>query len=143
MIDFGACLNDFKSTDLDPRELILLYKSLLASNPDVLKRHFTTAEFGYDLKKIIDQYKLENNRPNVNTEQEILKSKKVVAAILEHKNQKFTSELNKNANKTIKFQYSKFSPFSHLIKPDRSGAGVLLKDVTAFLQTNLIKIYVE
>ena len=29
MLDFEKMTNDFKSTDLDPRELILLYKGLL------------------------------------------------------------------------------------------------------------------
>ena len=41
MLDFVGMTNDFKSTDLDPRELILLYKGLLISKDlNTLKKHF-------------------------------------------------------------------------------------------------------
>lgn len=43
----------------------------------------------------------------------------------------------------ISFLYSKFSPFSGYIKMDSKTQGVLLKDVVSFIQTNLIKLYVE
>ena len=66
----------------------------------------------------------------------------MVAQLLELKNKQFTSELIRNQNKTVKFQYSKFSPFTDLIKQDKHG-NLLMKDVTSFLQTNLIKLYVE
>lgn len=55
----------------------------------------------------------------------------------------FTSDLNKNPNKLKKFLYSKFSPFQNLIKREKTEAGVSLKDVVSFVQTNLIKLYVE
>lgn len=32
MMDFPGMLNDFKRTDLDPREMVLLYKNLLIYN---------------------------------------------------------------------------------------------------------------
>ena len=41
LLDFESMLKDFKSTDLDPRELILLYKNLLVYNEEALKKHFT------------------------------------------------------------------------------------------------------
>ena len=66
----------------------------------------------------------------------------MVAQILEHKNRLFTSDLKKN-RQFVKFQYSKFSPFSAIIKQDKTGNGVSLKDVVSFIQTNLIKLYVE
>ena len=59
-------------------------------------------------------------------------SKLIIAQILEHKNRTFIPDLKKNPNKTIKFQYSKFSPFYELIKKDISG-GTLLKDVVTFI----------
>jgi len=142
MLDFNEMLNDFKNTDLDPRELILLYKNMLVYNIDALRKHFTRTEFNFDLETIINQYKMEQDVKDLNIEKKIIESKKVVAQILEHKNQKFTSDLRKNPNKKVKFQYSKFSPFSSLIKQEKSGE-VLVKDVVAFIQTNLIKLYVE
>ena len=71
MLEFKEVLNDFKSTDLDPRELILLYKNLLLYNKDALKKHFVQTEFGFDLQTIIEQYKLENDKMSLNTEKMI------------------------------------------------------------------------
>jgi hypothetical protein len=102
MLDFNEMLNDFKNTDLDPRELILLYKNMLVYNIDALKKHFTKTEFNFDLETIINQYKMEKGI-EMNVEKKIIESKKIVAQILEHKNQKFTSDLRKNVNKTVKF----------------------------------------
>ena len=87
MLDFNAVLNDFRSTDLDPRELVLLYKNLLVYNGDTLKKHFTKTEFTLDIKNIINQYKTDNNIQNINVDAKIAQSKKVVAQILELKNQ--------------------------------------------------------
>jgi hypothetical protein len=143
MLAFKEMLNDFKSTDLDPRELILLYKNLLVYNMEVLLKHFNKKEFGFDLQTIVNQYKMENDKMDLNTDLKIIESKKIVAQILEHKNQKFTAELKKNPNKIVKFQYSNFSPFSNFIKKEQKENGVLLKDVVSFIQTNLIKLYVE
>ena len=53
-LDFKAVLNDFRSTELDPRELVLLYKNLLVYNGDTLKKHFTKTEFNFDIKNIIN-----------------------------------------------------------------------------------------
>lgn len=78
MLKFKEMLNDFKSTDLDPRELILLYKNLLAYNTEVLLKHFNKKEFGFDLQTIINKYKMENDKMDLNTEHEINESKKVV-----------------------------------------------------------------
>ena len=103
MLDFNGMLSDFKITDIDPRELILMYKYLLVYNPDSLKKHFTRTEFTFDISTIIDRYKMEMDKMNIKTEDEVRKSKKVVIAILEHKNGIFTSELSKNPNKSIKF----------------------------------------
>lgn len=55
----------------------------------------------------------------------------------------FCSELQKIPNKTVQFQYSKFSPFSSLIKKEKSDSKVSLKEVVGFIQTNLIKLYIE
>ena len=35
MLDFKESLNDFKSTNLDPRELILMFKDLLRDNQNL------------------------------------------------------------------------------------------------------------
>lgn len=78
---------------------------------------------------------------DLKTEDKIKESKIKVCQILESKNQQFIGELKKNPNKSKKFQYSKFSPFSNFIKKSKEGA--LLKDVVAFIQTNIIKLYVE
>ena len=79
MLDFNEMLNDFKNTDLDPRELILLYKNLLVYNIDTIKKHFTRTEFTFDLETIISQYKMEQDVKDLNIEKKIIESKKVVA----------------------------------------------------------------
>lgn len=79
MLDFNEMLNDFKNTDLDPRELILLYKNMLVYNIDALKKHFTRTEFNFDLETIINQYKMERNIKDLNVDKKIMESKKIVA----------------------------------------------------------------
>ena len=68
MLDFANMLNDFKRTELDPRELVLMYKYLLvySSNSEQqyiesLKKHFNRTEFTIDISNIIDRYKMEND----------------------------------------------------------------------------------
>jgi hypothetical protein len=68
MIDFEGMMRDFIRTDLDPRELVLLYKYLLVYNTDSLKKHFTKTEFTYDISTIIDRYKMENDKMEINTD---------------------------------------------------------------------------
>jgi hypothetical protein len=104
-------VDDFKSTELDPRELVLLYKNLMVYDNNILKKHFDKFEVKFDLTTIINQYKMENDKMNLDTDAKIRDSKKIVCQILESKNQQFIAELKKNPNKTKKFQYSKFSPF--------------------------------
>jgi len=53
MLDFEGMLGDFKSADIDPRELILLYKNLLLYNQEAAARHYKSRECPYDLKTII------------------------------------------------------------------------------------------
>ena len=62
MLDYNGMLRDFKRTDLDPRELVLLYKYLLVYNTESLKKHFTKSEFTFDASTIIDRYKMENDK---------------------------------------------------------------------------------
>jgi hypothetical protein len=148
MLDFDGVLNDFKNTEMDPRELILMYKNLLVHNIDSLKKHFNKTDFQFDLKNIVDNLKLEESefiggKRSVPTDTIISDSKKIVCQILENKNQKFTATLKNNPTRSISFLYSKFSPFSGYIKADSKVQGVPLRDVVAFIQTNLIKLYVE
>jgi hypothetical protein len=54
MLDFNKMIDDFKSTDFDPRELVLLYKNLLGSDKASLSKHFNKTEFKFDLETIIN-----------------------------------------------------------------------------------------
>lgn len=96
MLDFVGMQNDFKRTELDPRELVLMYKYLLVYEKENLKKHFARTEFTFDIGTIIDRYKMENDKMGISTEKKVLESKGAVIAILEHKNLMFTSELSKN-----------------------------------------------
>ena len=49
MLDFNKMMDDFKSVDNDPRELVLLYKNLLGTDKASLSRHFDITEFKFDL----------------------------------------------------------------------------------------------
>lgn len=75
MLDFIGMQNDFKRTDIDPRELVLMYKYLLVYNLESLKKHFTRTEFLFDISTIIDRYKMENDKMNISTTQKVEESK--------------------------------------------------------------------
>ena len=77
---------------------------------------------------------------DLKVEDKIKESKIKVCQILEQMNQQFIGEIKKNPNKSKKFQYSKFSPFASFIK---NKDGALIKDVVSFIQTIIIKLYVE
>jgi len=102
MLDFKESLNDFKNTFLDPRELVLLYKHLLGTSPNNAK-HFTSTNTRFDLQKLIENFKIENNRKDINTISKLEESKIIVCQILEHKNRDFISDLKKDKNKAIQF----------------------------------------
>jgi len=53
---------------------------------------------------------------------------------------RYAGELKKDADKDIKFMYSKFSPLADCIKTKDK---VLLKEILSLVQTNLIKLYVS
>lgn len=78
MLDFPNMLNDFKRTDLDPRELVLMHKYLLVSPVgseksyvESLQKHFTKTEFTIDISNIIDRYKMQNDKMNINTNKKV------------------------------------------------------------------------
>lgn len=142
MLDFKESLNDFKNTKLDPRELILFYRSILGNNDTLLKKHYTDLDKRYDLQKVIEHFKMDHNRQDINTISKLEESKLTVCQILEHKNKLFIPDLQKDKNKMISFLYSNYSPFNNLIKKGDKG-NVLLRDVVALIQTALIKLYVE
>lgn len=66
MLDFKESLNDFKNTKLDPRELILLYRTILGNNEN-LSKHFSKTDTRFDLSKVIENFKFDNNRDDINT----------------------------------------------------------------------------
>jgi hypothetical protein len=86
MLDFNKMIDDFKSTDFDPRELVLLYKNLLGSDKASLSKHFNKTEFKFDLETIINQWKMENDRMDLKVEDKIKESKIKVCQILEQMN---------------------------------------------------------
>ena len=115
MLDFNGMLNEFKRTDVDPRELVAMFKNLLLQNVDGLQKHFKSTDFKHDLKAIIEAYKFEKGKNDIDTEKKVKECKKIVAQILEHKDQRFIFELNKNPQAKIKFLYSKYSRFADTI----------------------------
>ena len=60
-------------------------------------------------------------------------------SLLEVLNSKFAGELKKDFEKQVTFMYSKFSPVESCLRRDK----VLLKDMVALVQTNLLKLYVD
>ena len=77
MLDFKESLNDFKNTKLDPRELILLYRTILG-NSENLEKHFTKTDTRFDLSKVIENFKFDNNRQDINTISMVEQSKIIV-----------------------------------------------------------------
>ena len=69
----------------------------------------------------------------------IAEAKKYFMTLLDMLNAKFTAEMKKDSEKQITFMYSKFSQIEGCI----SRSKVLLKDILAILQTNLLKLYLE
>ena len=78
MLDFKESLNDFKNTKLDPRELILFYRSILGNNESMLKKHYTKTDTRFDLSKVIENFKMDHNRQDINTISKLEESKLTV-----------------------------------------------------------------
>ena len=81
---------------------------------------------------------MNNNNPRI-AQDKILQAKKSAASILEILNSKYAGEVKKDAERTVQFVYSKFSPVESCLKKDK----VLMKDMLILVQTNLLKFYVD
>lgn len=60
-------------------------------------------------------------------------------SLLDVLNAKFAGELKKDTEKQVQFIYSKFSPVESCLRKEK----VLLRDMLALVQTNMLKLYVE
>lgn len=141
-LNFSEMMVHLKNSDQDPRELILMFdKSLLTNfSTEMLKKHFNATKFDFDIDAIIDRFMFENDQMSLNKKKKIEELRRVVIEILEHKNQQLAPDLKKGQTKSAKFQYSKFSPFAGLIKQKEAVSQV---DIVSFIQTHLIKIYIQ
>ena len=132
-MDFRESLVDFKSTDVDPRELIMLYKADLMLTDVNLTKHFlpmeTKAEFG--LAKHIEGVKYREQRKDINVASYLDHSKLVITQILEHKNRLFVADLLKNRAKLVELLYSKYSPYADYVRKQKGGVALL--DIVKFI----------
>ena len=78
MLDFKESLNDFKSTNLDPRELIFMFKDLLIEDQKY-KKHFNGTDAKFDLQKNIENISKDNPNMNINTISKIEEAKLIIA----------------------------------------------------------------
>ena len=129
---------NFKQTDIDPRELILLFKELYESSYK-LRDEMLMRKPAYFMPKIIEQVNLNTQTRGFQPLEKLTQAKRHFLSLFEVLNAKFAGELKKDLDKEVKFLYSKFSPVADCIRQEK----ILLKDMLNLVQTNLIKLYVD
>lgn len=95
----------------------------------------------FSLAKHIEGVKYREQRKDINVASYLDHSKLVITQILEHKNRLLVRDLRKNKAKLVELLYSKYSPFADYVRKQKGGVALL--DIVKFIQTNLLKLYVE
>ena len=97
----------FKNTDVDPRELLLLFKDLTVTSQVLIQDHVKTLPLNY----LCDTYRKTHAQQdlNFNLDQKHHEAKEAVKGLLEFPNAKYLADLRKDEDKKAEFMYSSFS----------------------------------
>lgn len=111
-VDYQKVVDWFKLADIDPRELILLFKDLYDSSPTIRKYHVKQQPRHF-LKQLLQNIKMNSMGADSNFDEidKHREAKEAFRGLLEILNAKYAAELRKDPNKDAEFLYSKFSPF--------------------------------
>lgn len=126
----------FKNTDIDPRELILLFAQLSKTSSTLVQQHLKSLPTNY----LYDYYKKTHAQTDVTFDltKKHAEAKESVKQLLDYLNAKYLSELRRDDTKMAEFMYSNFShPYQQYIKTNEQQP---LKDIVSLVQTALIKL---
>lgn len=129
----------FKMSDVDPRELIVLFDDLTRDLRPTFNEHMTSLGNVVSLDRKYKSIARNAQQPNFDETQKIGEAKKAMRQLFHHMNQKYLSELRKDEEKQTDFMYSDYNPNPNVIKKEKR----LLKDIVAFVQTALIRLYID
>jgi len=136
-------LSFFKNSDVDPRELIILFDDLQKDLRPALSLHIEVNHISKmrGLHQTYSSYQL--NYPYSNEEfdaqSKLLKAKEQLRNLFQHLNQRYLKELRKDEEKVAEFMYSIYC-VQQAIKREPAP---LLKEIVPFVQTALIRLYIE
>jgi len=96
----------FEITDVDPRELILLFKDLYETS-NILKKQVIGVPTVYLRSYLMNNYMQQQNTPNIDIKHK--EAKEAIRELLCKLNARYVSELRKDPNKEAEFMVSNFS----------------------------------
>ena len=112
-LEYKDASNEFLKTDIDPRELILLFKDLYDTSNNLKK--MVVGMPSTFLRSYLQSYYM-NNTSTPEIDKKHKEAKDTIRGLLEKLNAKYVSELRKDPNKEAEFMVSKFSDIAAKIK---------------------------
>lgn len=136
--DFKEAVKLFQNSDVDPRELILLFKDLYDLSTSI-RKHVVGVPQVF-LRNYLHQHYMQGN-PNQNpdVERKYKEAREEIRRLLEIINSKYVAELRKDPNKDAEFMISQFSDIEKKINKEKQK----LKDILSLVQMAIIKLYVD
>jgi hypothetical protein len=125
-VDYAQVVNWFKQTDIDPREIILLFKDLYQTSQQLQASHVRQPPKAFLLQTLQNAQQMNKIGGNFNIEQKHAEAKEAMRGLLEIINAKYVAELRKDPNKVADFIHSKYSLMDGILKEDEK---FLLKDI--------------
>ena len=132
-------LQFFKMSDVDPRELIVLFEDLSKDLRPALNSHIGALSGLTPLGRKYGLIGREQNDRNFNEVEKMKQAKVAILQLFHHLNQKYLSELRKDDDKMAEFMYSNYALNQNVIKKDQRK----LKEIVPFVQTALIWLYID
>ena len=135
-------LQFFKMSDIDPRELIILFDDLTRDLRPALNDHIRSTRYKglHQLYNTVRTQRVAQEDHTFEVQVKLQKAKDVIKTLFNHLNQKYLSELRKDEDKPAEFMYSTYSHNYEVIKKEERK---LLKDIVPFVQTALVRLYIE
>jgi len=127
-------------SDIDPRELIILFEDLTKDLRPALNDHIDRDRISTQnvLDRMYRKIERESQSP-FNATDKLKKAKAAMKDLFYHLNQKYLSELRKDEDKQAEFMYSTYALNENVIKKDPK----LLREIIPFVQTALIRLYID
>ena len=133
-------LQFFKMSDVDPRELIVLFDDLTKDLRPALNDHLGTMQGLTPLDRVYRGIQRDqSNNQNFDETAKMKEARKALKGLFHHLNQKYLSELRKDEEKQAEFMYSDYAMNQNVIKKEPKK----LKEIVPFVQTALIRLYID